>query len=700
MSTVLYRANMRNYARLRSSTPFSELCCLGLPYMPFEGSYWFPIDVDSGTPSNPIDLEWWLYVRGVGVTEAAQHGLTVVNDHNIFKCCICLDTLYRPVMLKVVLSVAPMSQKTLFATMVLKWHYGTRFAKDCFLSKHKGAVRLLESLIQIGATETELAESLGGYNNLKVFRDLENRVQDYGEMYIVADCTFHIRCRLLTDEFVEDDSDLEDDMTSRNSVEPPTPKPYLMSGPQSGIKVMPIELRTEIIKCMDLAQLVAWGTTCYVMHEETNSWIHRHISNAFKRWGLDCDATRYMLTFTESLVSGYWANELLFPGLSRKAVNECDTMDLFVRFVSERAVIRWFKLATGWLVEKKFKKPSNWYTEGYTIPLEQPLRFGKRRILLHIIPKGDPITSVFRQDNTAKFVTMNGNGISVAYSDLTFKGVCLANHACVASDNASVSTCLNKISEGASAAGFDLKPYHYTTGGECHGDISCPKVLCSSVDAHSFNMVFRTRGWGVTGTKCARTGVSWCLGAKGCGEDVLAMGFFVHSVDVEWKDRHNGQAKALRAILEERVEAKRSSWWSEPTLKISKDANGKPRADMFGLVIGEYNGMYHRYIELASPVYEEDSTNVRWVGKAFEMQMDSLCKSNRDPLSFEVVRDGERYGQGGFDTHHGFKIRVQLPREFDEDVVGRVVIAMVKFTSGLGNVQKLQVTSIDVLNML
>ncbi|KAJ7687285.1 hypothetical protein B0H17DRAFT_1136407 [Mycena rosella] len=57
----VYQSRLDGYVLLRAKPRLAQLP--SIPYLPFEGEAWWPIDVDSGSKDSPIDVEWWTYLR-------------------------------------------------------------------------------------------------------------------------------------------------------------------------------------------------------------------------------------------------------------------------------------------------------------------------------------------------------------------------------------------------------------------------------------------------------------------------------------------------------------------------------------------------------------------------------------------------------------------------------------------------------------
>ncbi|KAJ7838235.1 hypothetical protein B0H14DRAFT_3701131 [Mycena olivaceomarginata] len=126
--TALYQTKLTGYFRVRAQPVISSPN--DVFYHEDEGRQWWPINVDSGSWTDPIDVEWWTVLRaqpvqptveGASLDPAGDHGFqnaateasiaessSAVSpplgggvdkavDNKVFECGICWDTLYKPV---------------------------------------------------------------------------------------------------------------------------------------------------------------------------------------------------------------------------------------------------------------------------------------------------------------------------------------------------------------------------------------------------------------------------------------------------------------------------------------------------------------------------------------------------------------------------------------------------------------------------
>ncbi|KAJ7793331.1 hypothetical protein B0H14DRAFT_3498195 [Mycena olivaceomarginata] len=124
---ALYQMKLTGYFRVRAQPILGD--DIVSPYHADEGQQWWPINVDSGSRSDPIDVEWWTYLcpldgrrpdgreaqdesrlhilwrlSGLGRLEPESDSVPAVPgleqsplvDNKVFDCGICWDTLYKP----------------------------------------------------------------------------------------------------------------------------------------------------------------------------------------------------------------------------------------------------------------------------------------------------------------------------------------------------------------------------------------------------------------------------------------------------------------------------------------------------------------------------------------------------------------------------------------------------------------------------
>ncbi|KAJ7444397.1 hypothetical protein B0H11DRAFT_1915924 [Mycena galericulata] len=88
---TLYQTRLEGYFLVRAKG--ATRATTQPKFLPFEGESWFPIDVDAGSRDNPIDVEFWTYLWDAEAIPLPQAEV----DPNVFRCCICWETLHMPV---------------------------------------------------------------------------------------------------------------------------------------------------------------------------------------------------------------------------------------------------------------------------------------------------------------------------------------------------------------------------------------------------------------------------------------------------------------------------------------------------------------------------------------------------------------------------------------------------------------------------
>jgi len=72
------------------------------------------------------------------------------------------------------------------------------------------------------------------------------------------------------------------------------------------------------------------------------------MTEAFETLDLDWESVRFMLVHTETLLSGWAAHRMLFPGAGRSMFACVGTIDLFVPRKTVSQVLAYFNCATKW----------------------------------------------------------------------------------------------------------------------------------------------------------------------------------------------------------------------------------------------------------------------------------------------------------------------------------------------------------------
>ncbi|KAF8128316.1 hypothetical protein K438DRAFT_2032795 [Mycena galopus ATCC 62051] len=95
----LYQTKLDGYFRLRANPAING--SQNGPFLAFEGKDWFPIDVDSGSSTSLVDVEWRAYLRANAVLWAKErnkyHAQGKTVGPKVYECGICWDTLAKPV---------------------------------------------------------------------------------------------------------------------------------------------------------------------------------------------------------------------------------------------------------------------------------------------------------------------------------------------------------------------------------------------------------------------------------------------------------------------------------------------------------------------------------------------------------------------------------------------------------------------------
>ncbi|KAJ6479539.1 hypothetical protein C8R47DRAFT_1074608 [Mycena vitilis] len=212
----------------------------------------------------------------------------------------------------------------------------------------------------------------------------------------------------------------------------------------------------------------------------------------------------------------------------------------FVKSVAERAVLRYFSLATGWRKKSRvdISHSVDFIRRSITL-VHEDTTLCPGIIVLRICRAQFVEESIYRQKLTGMFVTMSGAVITVPYADLAFRSLSLVNHEYVDLDSQDDLDAAKLLCDNARHSGFTVVGYHSSTDGECGTDLTCPAIVRTSIDQSSFSAVFASREWGNVGhSKRSGTGVVWSLGAKGCAPHGPSHTSFVSQMDVVWP-RHS-----------------------------------------------------------------------------------------------------------------------------------------------------------------
>ncbi|KAJ7143098.1 hypothetical protein C8R43DRAFT_1130889 [Mycena crocata] len=117
-------------------------------------------------------------------------------------------------------------------------------------------------------------------------------------------------------------------------------------------------------------------------------------------------------------------------------------------------------------------------------------------------------------------------------------------------------------------------------------------------------------------------------------------------------------------------EREKYCWWQEEgPEKPCIDANGYPRAWVFGQVIGEYVGLDSKYFELVAPLCDDQTWTFRMLRRWFNNQIRHL-ESFRRP--FEVV-DTAFEGPWRCEAERGLVFRVHT-EDYAQSLLGSIVL--------------------------
>lgn len=75
---ALYQTKLTGYFRVKAqSTPADDVVS---HYHADEGRHWWPINVDSGSRTDPIDVEWWTALRTQPAQQAGHRGPPTLGE--------------------------------------------------------------------------------------------------------------------------------------------------------------------------------------------------------------------------------------------------------------------------------------------------------------------------------------------------------------------------------------------------------------------------------------------------------------------------------------------------------------------------------------------------------------------------------------------------------------------------------------------
>ncbi|KAJ7745432.1 hypothetical protein DFH07DRAFT_963322 [Mycena maculata] len=374
---------------------------------------------------------------------------------------------------------------------------------DPFVHRETKEAHTIESMELLRPGGDMVAEHMKDFFALKLFRIGLNSITSWGlvERFLMAKAT-----------------------------SPSLPNVFLTFGNDLVVFRFPTEIFLELLVHMDIRTLTAMAATCKIFYARVQELIHGFFSQQFASWDLSSDSVRFLLDQTEGLLSGFAANQLIFPSRQFHPV-PVEFLDFFIPAVALRAVMRYFMVATQFIrsshyvpaASRKVKKVIILqHTNHLTFPV---------KIAVHVCEKEDPRATILRQNFTAQFVCISGRGVSVPYADLTFEGLSLLNHVYFPLKKADHITALREAWHPAKKAGITLRSFHFDSDGVCNSQLSCPAVIHNDANEFQFNYPFYYKPWGDVDPPTSVVGVAWSLGAHGCRPDTLCNTPWVSTFD-------------------------------------------------------------------------------------------------------------------------------------------------------------------------
>ncbi|KAJ6623832.1 hypothetical protein B0H10DRAFT_2431141, partial [Mycena sp. CBHHK59/15] len=263
----------------------------------------------------------------------------------------------------------------------------------------------------------------------------------------------------------------------------------------SGLTHLPSELLTEIAKHLNLRDLNALGTACKTCSLIANAHVDLSTQQLATSFDLRLDELRFALQQCEAFVTGSIAIRALFPGKISRGVAETDTMQIYIERGSEKAMLRYFEVATGYVQRpaKKFSRLRFTRVDVIELRHANKKRY-KRRIILRVCGRdAPPLVELFRQKTTAHFTLLCGAGVFTAYAETTFKGTALPNAEFIYLDDGNDKAAVKRLKAKMAAHGIKLIAYHEDSAHVCGAHFCCPAVIRTSEDSGSFFAPFATR---------------------------------------------------------------------------------------------------------------------------------------------------------------------------------------------------------------
>ncbi|KAJ7512191.1 hypothetical protein B0H11DRAFT_1898692 [Mycena galericulata] len=336
---------------------------------------------------------------------------------------------------------------------------------------------------------------------------------------------------------------------------------------------LPIEIRTRLLRFMDLRMLHNFGSTCKGFHRVVNQYTAWCMKRSFVLMGLSWPSIRFMLDQTSGVIAGYQVNRLLFPGYTSRGLVPVEVLDVFIYYSATEAVVKFFEVTSGFKRDSVKKRPSPRISSTITLVHRDPAQY-PIKIAVHVTVKDEwPHTAVFRQSLTCKFAFIDGRGLIVPYAALTFEGTCIVNHENVSLEDDEDKAAFKKVTDEANQYGVQVNEFHSNGGGCQSENISCPTPIRTTLDDSCFSLVFHDRVWGVTDNgRVMDGGVAWSFGANGCDGTLNTAAPFVAYLELESKKKSDDRSNRMIRVGEEE-EWRRLRTWEGVSMASDKYLN-------------------------------------------------------------------------------------------------------------------------------
>ncbi|KAJ7211746.1 hypothetical protein GGX14DRAFT_394064 [Mycena pura] len=248
------------------------------------------------------------------------------------------------------------------------------------------------------------------------------------------------------------------------------------------------------------------------------------MTQAFEALDLDWESVRFMLVHTETLLSGWAAHRMLFPGAGRSMFACVGMINLFVPKKIVSQVFAYFNCATKWTLIATGSSSHPHVSETFSFSCATVLGI---EISVHVTCKESPRCTVFRFPLSACFVHFDGCMVVVPYASPAMHGLAIPNGAYLklSIGNTDNDRELADLEETASDNGVQL-----CTLGRDHRVFSDLYTLRSTMDNLSKSFMLRDCVWGLDDNrKVKRYATIWSLRPP-VETSADAYRFFVHCV--------------------------------------------------------------------------------------------------------------------------------------------------------------------------